>query len=408
MFKVGQKVRVMLVSELEKSFNKESFDSYNSQWGFTKGMIDALCGKEFIITDITSDGEVIGHGTFYHISTDVLVPVYRVGDIVEVLTYDELLENNDIDCDGDIVLFDRFGDEVYFSDEVGEMIGGIQFQIERIDADGELFGHGAESICGIYESMVRYVGSKPSALEVEEVKLSDICVGMKVQIKSYDEIKAFMAKFGEVQFGWNPQMTEVLCGKEFIIDEITTSGKIGGHGTKWGVSVDMIKIVDKSEQGLIEILNKKDSEIEKLKRRLKELDSLIPPQKNKIFADEFAEEYFYIETTGGIGSNSFDNDLTDREFVEFGNFFTSEESAKTVCEQQRILRRLRQLAERKNAHNVDFTDRNPKYFIAVGKDGLTIKSCVDEYQLGNVYFSTRQAAEESLEAFEKQIIKYFA
>ena len=328
MFKIGQKVRVMIVSELEEHFVKELFDSYNCQWGFTQTMVKSLCGKEFVITDILPDGEIIGHGTRFHIAADVLVPVYRVGDIVEILAYDELLESNESCYNGDIILFDRFGSEVCFSCEMGDLISGKKFQIKNINADGELIGHGAEEVYGIYESMVEYVGNSSS----REV---------------YDE------------------------------------------------------------KSLVKILNEKEAEITALKHKLKELSEQFLPQKDVFFADESAENYFYIDKLGNIGSYNFDGDLADRTFVEFGNFFATEGSAKIVCEQQRLLRNLRQLAERENAHNVDFADGNLKYFISMGRNGLTIRSCIDEFQVGNVYFSDREAAEKALEVFGKKIIKYF-
>lgn len=72
-FSVGDCVRIRTWDDMKMEFGLTSYGAIDCKFTFTNSM-KVLCGREFTITEILSDGNIKGHdfGTKYWISRDML------------------------------------------------------------------------------------------------------------------------------------------------------------------------------------------------------------------------------------------------------------------------------------------------------------------------------------------------
>lgn len=408
MFKVGQRVRVMNLHELGAHFDKDPFGGYDAKFGFTPRMIKELCGKVFTITGIDNDdGEVLGHGTLYSISHDVLVGVYEVGEEVEIKSWDEMASKYNLDCDGDIEVPNKT-DYTHFTDEMKEFCGRRMKITSVKDEEAEKFYLDGGGLYVFVPHMLKKC-EQTAAKEVSDAKdedvlrTSDLKAGMMVQVKSWDEINEFQDSRGRsVLFGWNPNMTKVLCGKKFIITHIENN-HIYGHNTSWSVSAEMLKLVDAAEDKKAKI-EELQAQIDALKKEIEE-EQKAKSETYKLYADEDCSEYYYIQEEGSIDYYYNDGDSTDTELYEYANFFTSEEAALKVSKQQQLLRQLQRFAEINDAQVYDWSKSGEaKYYISSNTFGeLEIAESRKIKMVGTVYFSDKDVAKEAIKVFGASI-----
>ena len=158
-----------------------------------------------------------------------------------------------------------------------------------------------------------------------------------------------------------------------------------------------------------ELLNKlkqleKDfnTQVTDIKKQIEECDK-------KVFKpNKFSEKYYTISTKGKIGSYSFCNDNFDKEIIDFGNYFKTQEEAERKRFEIRLHRQLELFALENNDTEIDWNDSSEKYMINYNKDkGIFIDRVYTLKIFGQVYFTSKEIAEKALETFKNDLIRYF-
>ena len=158
-----------------------------------------------------------------------------------------------------------------------------------------------------------------------------------------------------------------------------------------------------------ELLNKlkqleKDfnTQVTDIKKQIEECDK-------KVFKpNKLGEKYYTISTKGKIGSYSFCNDDFDKEIMDFGNYFKTQEEAERKCFEIKLHRQLELFALENNDTEIDWNDSSEKYMINYNKDkGIFIDRVYTLKIFGQVYFTSKEIAEKALETFKDDLIRYF-
>ena len=159
-----------------------------------------------------------------------------------------------------------------------------------------------------------------------------------------------------------------------------------------------------------ELLNKlkqleKDfnTQVTDIKKQIKECDK-------KVFKpNKFSKKYYAISTKGKIGSYSFCNDDFDKEIIDFGNYFKTQEEAERKRFEIRLHRQLELFALENNDREIDWNDDSSKeYIISYSKDdGIFVDRVYNLKDFGQVYFTSKEIAEKALETFRHELIRYF-
>ena len=158
-----------------------------------------------------------------------------------------------------------------------------------------------------------------------------------------------------------------------------------------------------------ELLNKlkqleKDfnTQVADIKKQIEECD-------NKVFKpSKFGEKYYTISTKGKVGSYSFCNDDFDKEILDFGNYFKTQEEAERKRFEIRLHRQLELFALENNDTEIDLNIHSEKYIISYRIDGnIFIDKVYSFKDLGQVYFTSKEIAEKALETFRHELIRYF-
>ena len=158
-----------------------------------------------------------------------------------------------------------------------------------------------------------------------------------------------------------------------------------------------------------ELLNKlkqleKDfnTQVADIKKQIEECD-------NKVFKpSKFGEKYYTISTKGKIGSYSFCNDDFDKEIIDFGNYFKTQEEAERKRFEIRLHRQLELFALENNDTEITWDINSEKYLINYSKDmGIVIDKVYTLKDFGQVYFTSREIAEKALETFKDDLVRYF-
>ena len=129
----------------------------------------------------------------------------------------------------------------------------------------------------------------------------------------------------------------------------------------------------------------------------------------KVFKpNKFGEKYYTISTKGKIGSYSFCNDDFDKEIIDFGNYFKTQEEAERKRFEIRLHRQLELFALENNDTEIDLNIHSEKYIISYRIDGnIFIDKVYSFKDLGQVYFTSKEIAEKALETFKNDLIRYF-
>ena len=145
-----------------------------------------------------------------------------------------------------------------------------------------------------------------------------------------------------------------------------------------------------------------NTKVADIKKQIEECD-------NKVFKpNKFGEKYYTISTKGKIGSYSFCNDDFDKEIIDFGNYFKTQEEAERKCFEIRLHRQLELFALENNDTEIDLNIHSEKYIISYRIDGnIFIDKVYSFKDLGQVYFTSKEIAEKALETFRHELIRYF-
>ena len=145
-----------------------------------------------------------------------------------------------------------------------------------------------------------------------------------------------------------------------------------------------------------------NTKVADIKKQIEECDK-------KVFKpNKFGEKYYTISTKGKIGSYSFCNDDFDKEILDFGNYFKTQEEAERKRFEIRLHRQLELFALENNVTEINWNDSSEKYMINYNKDkGIFIDRVYTLKIFGQVYFTSKEIAEKALESFKDDLVRYF-
>ena len=158
-----------------------------------------------------------------------------------------------------------------------------------------------------------------------------------------------------------------------------------------------------------ELLNKLKQLEENFNTQVTDIKKQIEECDNKVFKpNKFGEKYYTISTKGKIGSYSFCNDDFDKETIDFGNYFKTQEEAERKRFEIRLHRQLELFALKNNDTEIDLNTHSEKYIISYRINGNIFVDKVYSFKdLGQVYFTSKEIAEKALETFRHELIRYF-
>ena len=158
-----------------------------------------------------------------------------------------------------------------------------------------------------------------------------------------------------------------------------------------------------------ELLNKLKQLEEDFNTQVTDIKKQIEECDKKVFKpNKFGEKYYTISTKGKIGSYSFCNDDFDKEILDFGNYFKTQEEAERKRFEIRLHRQLELFALENNVTEINWNDSSEKYMINYNKDkGIFIDRVYTLKIFGQVYFTSKEIAEKALETFKDDLVRYF-
>ena len=145
-----------------------------------------------------------------------------------------------------------------------------------------------------------------------------------------------------------------------------------------------------------------NTKVADIKKQIEECDK-------KVFKPiKSGEKYYSISTKGKIGSYSFCNDDFDKEIIDFGNYFKTQEEAERKLFEIRLHRQLELFALENNDTEITWDINSEKYLINYSKDmGIVIDKVYTLKDFGQVYFTSKEVAEKAIETFKDDLIRYF-
>lgn len=130
----------------------------------------------------------------------------------------------------------------------------------------------------------------------------------------------------------------------------------------------------------------------------------------KIWKPECGEWYWFIGTDGQINNCEWANDRVDRGIYSMGDCFRTKEEATFAREKHKVKTELQRFADKHNDSDQEKWDEaNLHYYIVydVSKDDLTLIPAVLVRRTNEVYFSSKEIAEDAVNKIgEKRIKKY--
>lgn len=149
-------------------------------------------------------------------------------------------------------------------------------------------------------------------------------------------------------------------------------------------------------------------EISELKERLnnleKQYDSITLP--NKRWSAEIGCSYYYITARGLVEAKTEAGLDLDNSRYEFGNYFRTREQAEFEAERLKVITELREWATPANEFDWDNSEER-KYTILLESNEVRV-DFFSMYQSSDLYFKTKEQAEEAIRAVGKdRITKYY-
>lgn len=126
-------------------------------------------------------------------------------------------------------------------------------------------------------------------------------------------------------------------------------------------------------------------------------------------AGQSKDKFYYISATEEIMRTNDDCYLTN-QMHEKANYFSTKEKAEETSFKQTLFRRLQRFSDENGRDKIDWKDeKQMKFFIRYNHDKEMFH--IDYYwrlqEFGIVYFISREVAEQAIELFHDELIKYF-
>lgn len=137
---------------------------------------------------------------------------------------------------------------------------------------------------------------------------------------------------------------------------------------------------------------------------------VVEKNKIKVWEPSLGDLYYYINSNGGIKFSYYNTRSIDKRCI--GNYFKTDEEAVHMVEKLKVIKELRDFALEHNDEEIDWVDKDQdKFEISYEDSTNVVEPICDNYyrsQAFNVYFTSKEIAEEAIKAIgEDRIKKYY-
>lgn len=134
--------------------------------------------------------------------------------------------------------------------------------------------------------------------------------------------------------------------------------------------------------------------------------------KSKVWKPKKGNIYYCINSFGQINNYNNREDSNDKRAINFGNYFKTDEEAVHMVEKLKVIKELRDFALEHNDEEIDWVDKDQdKFEISYEDSTNVVEPICDNYyrsQAFNVYFTSKEIAEEAIKTIgEDRIKKYY-
>ena len=119
---------------------------------------------------------------------------------------------------------------------------------------------------------------------------------------------------------------------------------------------------------------------------------------------------YYIDIDGLIEGDLEIFDSVDNRCFNAANYFSTKEKAEEINFKQTLFRRLQRFSDENGGNEIDWKiDRQAKWCIEYNNDNgeIVIVPFHSIMQFGQVYFTSHEVAEQAIQLFHDDLIKYF-
>lgn len=125
---------------------------------------------------------------------------------------------------------------------------------------------------------------------------------------------------------------------------------------------------------------------------------------------EAKESYFALSGEGVVCISSEDNHKIDDVRYNIANYFSTEEKAEEINFKQTLFRKLQRFSDENGGTEIDLNCECHKFCIeycSIGKLLVSNRFSSTTREFGQVYFSSREVAQQAIDLFHDDLIKYF-
>ena len=143
-----------------------------------------------------------------------------------------------------------------------------------------------------------------------------------------------------------------------------------------------------------------------------QLQEVIDKENKQTGWDRVSEgkKYYFNDSLNATTWNYENDDSTDNKLYSTANYFSSEELAEKIAFKQMLERKLMKFSAEHKGDKIDKTnDDEPKYniFYYIKDKELRVGSVYNGLYFGEVYFYSEEIAQQAIEEFKDDLIKYF-
>ena len=120
------------------------------------------------------------------------------------------------------------------------------------------------------------------------------------------------------------------------------------------------------------------------------------------------EEVYFISVYEGVEKETDYCDEIDDDCYEIANYFSTKEKAYEINFKQTLFRKLQRFSDENGGNEIDWKDHfSKKLYIAYQGGELFVDWMSEAKYFGQVYFISREVAQQAIELFHDELIKYF-
>lgn len=126
--------------------------------------------------------------------------------------------------------------------------------------------------------------------------------------------------------------------------------------------------------------------------------------------DENKEEKFTIITSRRCDNLWELNNSDCDDLYKNANYFSTKEKAEEINFKQTLFRKLQRFSDENGGLDIDWNDGSQtkwSIYYGYGFKTMVVDNCWQTREFGQVYFSSKEVAEEAVELFHDDLIKYF-